>query len=215
MGRKIDYLSFEAAREFSRELCLKNKEEWTRYSKGEIPDRPPKPIDIPSRVDKIYKGKGWLGFDDFLGTKRNKELRRTFRSFDQARAFSRRLGLSNQQEWNIYVNGDKKDMPHLPEDIPPRPDEMYQDKGWISWADFLNDRYTPPVIESRGFVEARNFARALSLASIREWERFRNGEMPDRGICPEDIPVWPPHTYMNKGWVSWADWLGMTIGTRG
>ncbi len=214
MGRRVEYRGFEEAREFARALSLRSKEEWTLFSKGELPGKPAKPGDIPARVDKIYKGKGWSGFDDFLGTKRSKELRKSFRTYEYARSHVRRLKLLHQQDWESYLRGEKPHLAKLPPEIPTDPEAVYSGKGWVSWADFLQDRYTPTVVEQRDFHSARSFSHALKLRSIQEWERFRNGEMPEKGPCPEDIPVWPPHTYKDKGWMNWADWLGLHIGLK-
>ncbi len=214
MGRKIQYRSFEDAREFARALNLRNKEEWTRYAKGELANKPAKPQDIPSRVDKIFRGKGWCGFDDFLGTKRTREIEHNFKPFEQARAWCRKLNLNNHQDWQSYVRGDRTELAQLPEDIPSNPEEIYSDQGWVSWPDFLNDRYTPMVVSSRCYEEAREYVRSLGLQSIQEWERFRNGQMRAKGTCPEDIPVWPPHAYKSSGWTNWSDWLGLTIARR-
>ena len=55
--------SFEEAREFVRTLGLKNYREWTEYCRSGK-----KPEDIPSSPYQFYKGKGWKGLGDFLGT---------------------------------------------------------------------------------------------------------------------------------------------------
>lgn len=213
-GRKIDYRNFESAREFARSLNLRNKDEWTRYAKGELQGKDPKPKDIPSRVDKIYKGKGWSGFDDFLGTKKTKELRKNYRSFEQARAYVRSLGLSKEEDWNTYIQGGYPEKGKLPADIPANPEEIYKGKGWTNLTDWICDHYQPVVVEHEDFEKARSFARSLKLTSIQEWEAFRNGDFKDKEECPDNIPVWPPHAYKSMGWVSWSDWLGLSIGKK-
>ena len=213
-GRKVEYRDYIGAKEFARSLNLRNKEEWTRYAKGELPDKEPKPKDIPSRVDKIYKKNGWTGFDDFLGTKKTKEMRKNYRSFDQARAFVRTLGLTREEEWQTFINGGYPDKGKLPFDIPLNPQEIYKGKGWTNMSDWICDHYHPVVIEHETFSKAREFARSLKLKSIHEWEFFRNGEMKSMQPCPKNIPVWPPHAYKDTGWMSWADWLGLTIGKK-
>lgn len=209
-GRKIEYRQFEEAREFARSLELKNKDEWTRYAKGEIEGKEPKPKDIPSRVDKIYKGQGWLGFDDFLGTKKAKELRKNYRSFEQARSYVRSLRLSKEEEWEDFIEGRLPEKGKLPPDVPRNPEEVYQDKGWTNLTDWISDHYHPVIVQNRDFEEARAFARSLNFKSIQEWEEYRNSRS-EESACPEDIPVWPPHAYKGKGWVSWADWLGLSF----
>ena len=213
-GRKIEYRSFESARDYCKALNLRNKDEWTRYAKGEMPDKEQKPKDIPSRVDKIYKGQGWEGFDDFLGTKKAKELKKSFRSFEKARALVRNLRLTSVDQWNDYIEGKLEDKPKLPADIPTNPEEVYHNKGWLNITDFLSDHYQPEVVQQMPFDKAKEFAHSLNLKSIQEWESYRNGHMPEKETCPSEIPVWPPHAYKNNGWVSWTDWLNLSFGRK-
>ena len=55
---------FEKARKFVRSLGLKGTIEWYEYAKSGK-----RPSDIPSNANKIYKGKGWIDWPDFLGIK--------------------------------------------------------------------------------------------------------------------------------------------------
>ena len=52
--------------------------------------------------------------------------------FNEVREFTRSLKLQRKEDWYEYV---KKNS--LPEGIPKRPDAMYKNKGWKSWAIFL------------------------------------------------------------------------------
>ena len=58
-----EFLSFEQAREFVRSLGIKGQIEWKEYSKSGK-----RPHDIPSNPNETYKGKGWKGYGDWLGT---------------------------------------------------------------------------------------------------------------------------------------------------
>ena len=69
---------FEEARDFVRSLGLKSWKEWLEWSKSG--KRPP---DIPSHPDRVYKGKGWMGYGDFLGYKGYSVRKR--RSFEALR----------------------------------------------------------------------------------------------------------------------------------
>jgi superfamily II DNA or RNA helicase len=61
-------LSFEEAREFVRNLKLKNTNEWYSYIKGELDGYEPMPDNIPKTPYKVYKDCGWIGMSDWLGT---------------------------------------------------------------------------------------------------------------------------------------------------
>ena len=62
------YLPFVEAREFAVSLKLSTRKEWRSYVKAEISHLPPKPTNVPSHPDGIYKVKGWQGWKYWLGT---------------------------------------------------------------------------------------------------------------------------------------------------
>ncbi len=63
-------ISYEEAKAFVRSIGIKTSTEWKLYIKGEMLGLPPKPLDIPFKLDTIYKRKGWVSWKRFLGTER-------------------------------------------------------------------------------------------------------------------------------------------------
>ena len=59
------FLPYEEAEAFVRKLGLKSQCDWYKYCKSGK-----KPENIPSHPEKTYKGKGWNGWGDWLGTGR-------------------------------------------------------------------------------------------------------------------------------------------------
>ena len=58
----INFLPFEEAREFARNLNLNGQAAWKKWSKsGKRPD------DIPSHPDDVYKDSGWISWANWLG----------------------------------------------------------------------------------------------------------------------------------------------------
>ena len=55
-----------------------------------------------------------------------------FRSFEDARAFMRTLGLKSKKEWEAWKSSGKR-----PCDIPSTPQTTYASSGWTSYGDFL------------------------------------------------------------------------------
>src|SRR5262249_55075570 len=88
------YRSFIKARAFVRGLGLKSTAEWLDYSKSGK-----KPIDIPAYPGLVYAKSGWAGYGDWLGTGTIAPRLREYRSFKDARAFVRNLGLKSRDEW--------------------------------------------------------------------------------------------------------------------
>jgi len=148
-----------------------------------------RPVDIPCSPQKVYRDKGWAGWDDWLGQGR-------YRSFEEARALTRSLGLAGQVAWWAWC----KSGAH-PADIPINAPSVYRDQGWVNWSDWLGTR------RKRGgwrpFEEARALARSLGLKNSTAWRFWVKSD-----ACPADIPVSPRWVYRNQGWAGWGDWLG-------
>jgi hypothetical protein len=146
-----------------------------------------------------YRDNGWAGLGDWLGTANIASFLRQYRSFEEARAFARNLGLKSQTEWIDYCRSGEK-----PDDIPSKPDNGYADQGWVGMGDWLGTgTIATHLREYLSFKKARAFARNLDLKSETEW----------RGYCKSDkrpsyIPSNPDKMYANDGWAGMGDWLG-------
>jgi hypothetical protein len=140
----------------------------------------------------------------------------SWRPFEEARAFVRSLNLKSQADWDQFCKGQMPPKGVLPPDIPVAPRPVYTNKGWIGMGDWLGTGIIATSLrEFRFFEEAREFAHALNLKSMREWKMFCKGQMPEKGALPPDIPTNPNRTYFNNGWIGNGDWLGTgTIAPR-
>lgn len=185
-----------------------------------------RPRDIPTKPSQVYSGKGWKSLSDWLGV----EDYQLFRSFEEARNFSRSLTLHSQEQWKDYCEagilwkeeessrryeGRRKktkkyrnrglNKPRLrPADIPHNPEIVYKDVGWKSYNDWLGTEihlYSP----CRSFEEARMFVHMLNMKCSEEWISYCRGSSK-----PKDIPAYSEISYENKGWKDYQDWLGVT-----
>jgi hypothetical protein len=200
-ARFRQYRSFKQARAFVRDLKLKSHVEWSRYCKLRK-----KPGDIPANPRGVYLNDGWSGWGDWLGTGNIATFLRHHRSFKQARAFVRGLGLKSTAEWNEYCKSGKK-----PADIPANPRGVYLNDGWSDWGDWLGTgTIAPRLRQYRPFKKARAFVHGLDLKSTAEWNEYCKS-----GKRPGDIPANPSQTYANSGWVGYSDWLGNGRVVRG
>jgi hypothetical protein len=134
--------------------------------------------------------------------------RLSWRDFDSARDWVRKLELSGQKQWHRYCTGELSDRPKRPPDIPTNPSIAYKNQGWITWGDWFGTGITATYkIKYRSFRDARNYARSLGLRSQQEWRQHKYGRMGGKAF-PADMPRNPSLVYAGKGWVSWGDWLG-------
>jgi Phage-integrase repeat unit len=187
-----EYRSFKNARAFVHRLGLKSQEEWRDYLRSGK-----KPADIPSNPGRHYADDGWVGMGDWLGTGYIAARLREYRSFENARAFVRRLGLNSRTEWTDYCKSGKK-----PADIPSKPSEKYAEAGWSNWGDWLGSTGSRRGREWQPFNRARAFVRGLGLKSTSEWYEYCQSVKK-----PPDIPSNPDKTYAEAGWAGYSDWL--------
>jgi hypothetical protein len=123
-------MPFEEARAFARALTLHSGKEWYRYYKAN------RPTNLPYNPHHAYAGKGWISWGDWLGTATIAPKNKRFRSFEDARAFVRTLGLKTPKEWEAYRKTKEK-----PLDIPTTPSHVYAGNGWVNWADWLGTEH--------------------------------------------------------------------------
>jgi len=133
----------------------------------------------------------------------------SWRPFEEAREFVRKLGLKTQPEWRDYSKNLIKTLPSRPSDIPSNPNRTYNNSGWVSFGDWLGTGYVPPSMrEYLKFEDARSFVHRLNLKNYSEWKDYIDGNRPDLPALPLNIPRFPNQTYDGKGWVGLGDWLG-------
>ena len=128
-GGLREWRPFEEAREFVRGLGLKNQGEWYQYAQGKMPEKGTKPDDIPVAPNRVYKGKGWVSWGDWLGTGNVAPKDREWRPFEEAREFVRSLGLKGESEWRKYSKGEMPEKGIRPKDIPTHPHIIYKYQG--------------------------------------------------------------------------------------
>ena len=188
---KLSWMPFEEAREFVRKLNFKSNSEWRIFcSSGS------RPIDLPYNPEKIYKNE-WINWGDYLGTGIVSNQKIIFRSFSDAKKFTKNLKIKSQSQWIEFCKSGKK-----PSDIPTNPNSVYKNE-WISFGDFF---WTGTVANYykvyRSFEECMKFVRNLKINSQKEWKIFCKS-----GKKPSDIPTNLNRTYQSQ-WKSWGDFFG-------
>ena len=182
------YLDFEEARKFVRSLNLKNEVEWREYLKSEN-----RYWNITSNPSKIYKDKGWISINDWIGTKTGWDG--NYLEFEVAREVVRKEKIQTQNDWYDYVKNKK------PYNIPSNPQFVYKDE-WLSLPDWIGTKDGWQGYEWKSYEEAKKFIHSLGLKNRDEWrDYYMNNEL------PLGIPKSPERTYSNEGF-SMGDWLG-------
>ena len=169
---RVNWRSFEEARAYIRTLGLKNTEEWKAYC-----DSGKKPSDIPVAPSQVYADAGWIGMSDWLGTDIHR--RGDWRSFEEARAFVRTLGLKGAEEWRTYCRSGKK-----PIDIPRAPWQVYADAGWVSFNDWFGHKIGARLRKHARLHEHLDSSRAQNMPPIASPEK---NQMTSRKVLPRSM----------------------------
>ncbi len=190
---KANWRPFEDARNYVHQLNFKNQTEWKKFTKTET-----FPKDFPVAPDQIYKSKGWKGYGDWLGTNYIASQDREYWDFESARKYIRSLKMKSFTEWQRYCKSGNK-----PEYIPTGVHRIYKNSGWRGINDWLGTGIDPRYADFLSFEKARAYVHKLKFKNINEWRSFCKS-----GKLPNNIPKDPDRRYLNKGWISYGDWLG-------
>ena len=189
----VNWRSFEDARVYCQGLGLNSAREWEGYcGKNELPK------DIPHYPPLVFRQAGWDGWGDFLGSG-NRRNKRTTLEFEEARRISRKLSLKSAAEWRDFTRSKG-----FPDGMPKKPEDRYRRSGWTDWNDWLDTKNRNlKSVKFREFKKACEFVNGLELLTKAQWIEYAKSNS-----RPQDIPSRPEHTYKNKGWTSYRDWIG-------
>jgi superfamily II DNA or RNA helicase len=187
----LSWEPFEEARNFASTSGITTSAEW---KKNKVSKK--LPSGIPGHPQTVYKGNGWVSWAHFLGTD-NVRIK-NYLEYNEARSFVVRLGLKNTQEWKKWSRT------HRPDNIPGTPDKIYQDSGWVSWAEFLGADISQKG-NSLSYDEAKTAIKKFKIRSSVAWRDFSKSK--ER---PKNVPANPDRHYKDNGWLGWDDFLGIT-----
>ena len=199
-GRPSHILPFPKARALARSFNLRSSLAYYRHV------RTMRKRLLPVNPAIVYAAH-WKGWADFLGPSYaphsgSGPRQTSFPSFAKARELARRQGLSSGMAYREWVLSQP-----FPRTMPLRPDRIYS-KQWISWADFLGQKYRPgndPATRRYPeFEQARKMARKMGLKNSAEYIAWA------RNTSPRILPSSPSATYATE-WRGWADFLGPTF----
>ena len=95
------FMPFEEARAFARNLALNSAHDWQKYVGRKMADKPSLPKSMPTTPSRTYAGIGWTDWGDFPGTGTISHWKKDFLPFEEARKLVRKLDLKNQVEWRV------------------------------------------------------------------------------------------------------------------
>ena len=139
------FLDFELARDFVRNLSIKSKIGWKKYTKI-------KPSNIPSSPERVYK-KFWISWNDWLGNNNRFCGDKKIIKYKEAIIISKSLNIKSKKEWEKFMFKVKRI------DLPRKPDIYY--KEWVSWSEWLG-------------IESRSDKNFMSLVDLKDLLKKNN-----------------------------------------
>ena len=111
--------------------------------------------------------------------------------------------MKKTSDWKLYIAGNLKDLPPLPDGYPQNPGRWYnKDPEWKGMGDFLG--ITNKInIKYLSFVNAKEIVHQLNLQNQKQWRNYCKS-----GNKLTTIPSNPDRVFAKDGWISWPDWLG-------
>jgi superfamily II DNA or RNA helicase len=136
----------------------------------------------------------------------DKLARLNWRSYHEAKAFARSLGLSSNKEWREYVKSEER-----PLDIPVNPDQVYSKEGqWESWSEWLGTQNLGKLDTSIFINRAKTIHKGKYDYSL---VKYSNNRTKVKIICPKHgVFEQAPYVHMHprgcpkcsKKYVSWS-----------
>ena len=188
---KTEWMSFQDAKTFIQTVKLTSMRQFQQWSKSEQ-----RPKNFPSRPERTYKSE-WTNWGDFLGTRNISHNKGEWMSFQDAKTFIQKQGLTSHRQFQQWSKSKKR-----PKNFPSSPDQTYKDE-WISWGDFLGTENLPyNKGEWMNFQEAKTFIQQQGLTSTKQFQQWSKSKK-----RPKNFPSSPEQTYKDE-WISWGDFLG-------
>ncbi len=190
-----NYLPFEEAMDYVRNLGLKSQMEYAKWSNSDKRN-----YGVPGNPRKIYLNKGWIGWSDFLGTKIGFDG--TYKTMEEVVEYIVSLGVKSNKEWRLIR---KTTDFNLPVDVPAEPDKIYNDWSWT----FVSGKFGSKGSRKRiplkdddkwSFEKCKKYAQGLKLKTGSEWKNMEH---------PIGVPRRPDLAYKDEGFTDMMDFLGI------
>lgn len=117
-------------------------------------------------------------------------------SYVEAKEIVSKFKLKTVNEWQNYISTNI-----IPDCLPRSPYDVYKNRGWKSWSDFLNSENlsdNKKVLNYLSYDEAKIWVnKNIKITNTKDWIKYTKSE-----DFPIFLPKKPDRWYKNKGWIS-------------
>jgi hypothetical protein len=199
-----NYRTYLEAENYLHKRNLKTIRDWIDFTKTKN-----FPYDIPKAPDHFYKNKGWKTWGHFLGSGFIATNLRKYLSYKDAKKYMSKTKIISA---NQYLNFSKKKI--FPSFLPKTPDNIYKNKGWSTWYDFLPYRnnlkkltkkqlinYYNNTFNFLDYEKAKKVVKKLRIKSKSEYRKIDLKKLLNFKLPPS------PDVYYKKYWKGWVDFI--------
>lgn len=216
--------SYIEAKEFLKYNCnglINSMSKFNKWKNGKlkIQNIPIFPDKMPGNPINTYgRSNEWISNYDFFGKEvpLKKKFERTnyfeFEKIDyeELKNLIKNEGLNNRKEYQDWHSKNNDTLKKKGKYAPVKCESYSEFEGWTI---FLNSNHLPSISRSlkgkwKNYTEAKKIVKRLNISKKDEWYEFINDNQNTQFLIQNKIPRNPSNVYKNKGWESWADWLG-------
>jgi hypothetical protein len=228
-GRDRAFLSYKEAKRWVQHhlgpFGIDSDKKWKKYLRGEFPQAPVLPLNIPRFPYLFYLSTGeWKDYFHFFGKKKMAD-------YETVRAYVIKYlvpkGINTLKKYKQVIDS-------LPANFPHSPNRQYINNGWTNGLDFfgLSERKLEVKVKMITYKEAINLYESTSikfnvnknsrcLLNFVDAKRFVQTYLVPSGIInlalyrdntvariPSFLPLYPEHYYAKRGWTNAHDFFG-------
>lgn len=188
----INWQTFAKAKKYVLTLNLESNQQWRAFLKSGS-----KPADIPADPSKVYAGKGWNGWPDFLGTDNISTQNIIFAGYGAAQALIKKHYVKTESDYHLVR------LKNAPYKLPSNPHVVYLRSGlWKGWGPFTGSGAVAKnkLYKTFQYDECKTIVQAMKIASDAHLSKAIK-----EGKLPADFPPRPSRI---KGFISNVDFYG-------
>lgn len=120
-----------------------------------------------------------------------------FLSYEEVKSWIKEnMNVKSKNDWYKQIKNINNN-----NNIPKEPREVYLNRGWVSWGDFLGTNKI--ANQNKNFMSYDDFKIFIKNNNIKTYTEFKNKRKNLKKLN-EKMPTNPNITYKNSGWISWA-----------
>ena len=181
--------SYLQSKVFAKKNNIKSLKQWKNFIKKK--KLFPK---FPINPENVYNKKGWVNRIDFFGQGRINKVPFSYKKF---KSEILKYNIKSRKDYDKLYKSKK-----FPNNFPKTPHNVFRDKGWLGWSDFLNiTNFSTAKRNYYSLVQLKKIVKNKQISNEKEYKEYYRRKIDSK------IPSKPYKTYKDKGWKGWPEFF--------